>query len=186
MEVTAQLIAQAIGGDVDAREAVAARALSLSLKTAAGVLGSREHAADVAQEVAVQALRRLVQLREPGAFDVWVHRMAVRETLRQARRRRLSWTRERPADDLPEPMAAAGGADDDALQQALDRALAALPARQRVAVVLKYVHDLTEAEIAAALGCAPGTAASLLSRGRAALRSDPELLQFAGTEGALR
>lgn len=185
MEVTARQIAAAIGGDADAREQVAARALSLSLKTAAGVLASREHAADVAQEVAVQTLRHLPKLREPGAFDGWVQRIAVRETLRQARKRRLRWTREQPADHLPE-RAASATTSDVGLRQALKRALAALPPRQRVAVVLKYVHDLTEAEIAAALDCPPGTAASLLSRGRAALRANRELLEFAGPEGAMR
>jgi RNA polymerase sigma factor (sigma-70 family) len=186
MEATAQQIAATIGGAPDAREAIAARAYALALKTAAGVLGTREGAADIAQDVAVLTLRRLAQLREPAAFDGWVHRITVRATLREARRRRLHWGRERPTEELPEPKPAADPASDAGLQQALDRALAALPARQRIAVVLKYVHDLTEAEIAAALDCPPGTAASLLSRGRAQLRSNPELLEFARSEGAMR
>jgi RNA polymerase sigma-70 factor (ECF subfamily) len=184
MDATARQIAAAIAGDADARQSVATRALSLALRTASGVLGSRENAADVAQEVAVQTLRRLPQLREPEAFDGWVHRITVRETLRQARRTRLRWTRERPTGELPEM--ATGDAPDPALHDALTRALSTLPPRQRVAVVLKYVHDMTEAQIAEALACAPGTAAALLSRGRAQLRANPELLQFAGTEGAMR
>ena len=49
-------------------------------------------------------------------------------------------------------------------------ALAALPSRQRAALVLRFYEDLSEADIAAALGCRPGTVKSLLHRGLAELR----------------
>jgi len=48
--------------------------------------------------------------------------------------------------------------------------LAALPDRQRAAVVLRYCHDLDENQIADALGCRPGTVGSLLHRAIAQLR----------------
>lgn len=48
--------------------------------------------------------------------------------------------------------------------------LAALPARQRAALVLRFYEDLSEADIAVALGCRPGTVKSLLHRGLAELR----------------
>jgi RNA polymerase sigma-70 factor (ECF subfamily) len=51
-----------------------------------------------------------------------------------------------------------------------------LPARQRAALTLRYVHDLPDDAIARALRCRPGTVRSLLSRGREALRSlNPEI-----------
>jgi RNA polymerase sigma-70 factor (ECF subfamily) len=59
------------------------------------------------------------------------------------------------------------------------RALADLPERQRIALALRYVHDLSEEEVAEALGCRPGTAASLLSRGRELLRQSAALADFA-------
>jgi RNA polymerase sigma-70 factor (sigma-E family) len=49
-------------------------------------------------------------------------------------------------------------------------ALAALPSRQRAALVLRFYEDLSEADIASALGCRPGTVKSLLHRGLAELR----------------
>jgi RNA polymerase sigma-70 factor (sigma-E family) len=49
-------------------------------------------------------------------------------------------------------------------------AIAALPYRQRAAIVLRFWHDCTEAEIAAALGCRPGTVGSLIHRALAELR----------------
>ena len=48
--------------------------------------------------------------------------------------------------------------------------LAALPARMRAALVLRYYQDLPENDIAELLGCAPGTARSLIHRGLARLR----------------
>jgi RNA polymerase sigma-70 factor (sigma-E family) len=61
----------------------------------------------------------------------------------------------------------------DGVQSAPDElfdALAALPARQRAALVLRFYEDLSEADIAVALGCRPGTVKSLVHRGLAELR----------------
>ena len=62
--------------------------------------------------------------------------------------------------------------NDSVLPQAdeLFDALAALPSRQRAALVLRFYEDLSEADIAVALGCRPGTVKSLLHRGLAELR----------------
>ena len=49
-----------------------------------------------------------------------------------------------------------------------------LPWGQRTALVLRYYEDLSEAEIAAAMGCRPGTVKSHLHRGRAAVRREIE------------
>lgn len=162
----------------DDREQAARRALTIALRTAAGILGSRDQAADIAQDVALDAMKSLDRLREPAAFDAWVRKIAVRHTLRALRKQRarpaevplgLSWD----TDDLPAPER-----DRDvviAARAALAQALTTLPPRQRVALVLRYVHDLNDREIAAALGCRRGTANALLSRGRAALRQSPAL-----------
>lgn len=142
--------------------------MEIALRTAAAIMGSREQAADVAQDVALDVLRSLHTLREPEAFDAWVRRIAVRRTLKAVRARR------RP--ELPLALAGdieAAGYDRDLLiaaRAALAQALTTLPPRQRVALALKYVHDLTDVEIADALGCRRGTVHALLSRGRASLR----------------
>ena len=52
----------------------------------------------------------------------------------------------------------------------LQRALLELPKRQREAVVLRYIADLSEADVAALLGCSPGTIKSHLNRGTTRLR----------------
>jgi RNA polymerase sigma factor (sigma-70 family) len=50
--------------------------------------------------------------------------------------------------------------------------LADLPPKQRAALTLRYLHDLPDDAIAAALGCRPGTVRSPLSRGREAIRQE--------------
>ena len=82
--------------------------------------------------------------------------------------RRRAWSREEPRDHMPETASSVEGA-------LLDRALlwplvCALPARQRAVIVLRYYEDLSEADIATTLGCAPGTVKSQSSAAMKALR----------------
>ena len=143
-------------------EHVASRALQVARRTALGVLGDREAAADVAQEVAITAVRRAGSLRDPVALDAWLHRIAVRAGLGAARRAGRRREAARAGHDPPPPHDS-GPAGTLAL-------LEDLAPRQRAALTLRYVHDLSDAEIARALRCRSGTVRSLLSRGRDALR----------------
>ena len=169
-------------GDGDAAEPLARRALRISLRTASALMRSREDAADVAQEVAVDVLSSLGKLRDPEAFDAWVHRITVRHAMRWLKKEQRARKFEAPLARLDEesPLVAIPNSDIDsklAARQALVEALSRLPARQRVALALRYVHDLSDAEIAAALGCRVGTVHALLSRGRKALREDHQLVE---------
>ena len=152
----------------DTQQEVLAHALRVGLRTALGVLGDREAAAEVAQEVAIVAFRRHTSLRDPQALDGWLYRTAVRAALREAKRSRTRRDAERAAA-VPET-----AADADALAAA--QLLAGLPPRQRAALTLRYVHDLDDHAIATALGCRRGTVRSLLSRGLSTLReqADPD------------
>jgi RNA polymerase sigma factor (sigma-70 family) len=170
-------------GDAAAAEFLARHATRLALRTAAALLRSREEASDIAQDVAVDALRSLGKLREPEAFDAWVNRITVRRVLRHFKRRRGSGG-ETPLALLPEAdqPAVIEATDRDtifAARQALAAAFAELPPKQRLALAMRYVHDLSDTEIAAALGCRTGTVHALLSRGRGTLRQDPQLAELA-------
>lgn len=87
--------------------------------------------------------------------------------------RRKPW-RERSTAELPEqPVPDPSGGYDT--RDAVLRALAALSPRQRAVIVLRYYEGLSEAEIAATLGCSAGTVKSAASRAKATLRGSPEL-----------
>lgn len=171
-------------GDDQAAAFLAARACRLALRTAAAILHSRDQAADVSQDVAVDVLRSLRKLRDPAAFDGWVHRITVRRVLRDLRGRRSTQRTETPLALLPEAEhpEATERADRNtvlAARQLLAAALAELPPKQRIALALRYVHDMSDADIAKALGCRPGNVHALLSRGRASLRRDAQLAELA-------
>lgn len=184
--IAGQVVAFRAGDDA-AREWLALRACQLALRTAAAILRSGERSREVAQDVAVEVLRSLSRLRDPAAFDAWVHRITVRHALRAAgaqRGRERAETAPSEDDDHRRVGAAALATDVDfvlAARTALSSALARLPARQRAALALRYVHDLSDAEIADSLGCQIGTVHALLSRGRKALRADAQLMQLTDT-----
>jgi RNA polymerase sigma factor (sigma-70 family) len=171
------------GDDATATEALARRAATLALRTAAAILRDREEAGEVAQDVAVDVLRSLGKLRDPERFDAWAHRITVRHVQRRLRGRKLRRQAETPLADLdPRLEPATPEADRDAgiaIREALAAALAELPAKQRIALALRYVHDLPDAEIAAALRCSTGNVHALLSRGRSNLRRNRLLTPFA-------
>lgn len=149
---------------------LARRAITIAQRTALGVLGDPQAAEDVAQEVAVKAIERTGTLRDPSRLDAWLHRIAVRAALSEARRAQVRRAAERARPRGEETAPSAASEVEARLGPAL-ALLAGLPARQRAALTLRYIHDLTDDEIGAALGCRDATVRSLLSRGRAALRA---------------
>ena len=121
------------------------------------VLGDRTEAEDVAQETMARALvrwRRVSDFAEP-----FVVRVAGNLAIDHARKR--ARTRAMPGADVPGP---------DGRHVDLQRALFGLSARQREVVVLRYLADVPEAEVAVLLKCSVGTVRTHASRGLAALR----------------
>jgi len=184
MELDVDIVRCATAGDAVAVEVLARRALTLALRTSAATLGSREDAADVAQEVAIEVLRGLRSLRDPSLFDAWVYRITARRALRFLRSRRGRSRSESQLESLAEYQQPSVGLGEAALAErwtatpAIRQALGELPPRQRLALALRYVAGLTDSEIAQVLGCRRGTACSLLSRGRAALQANPLLAEL--------
>lgn len=154
------------GGVRTSDDVLAKRALEVAYRTALGVTHDPQLASDVAQEVAIKALRNIGRLRDPDALGAWLHRTTVRTAIDEHRRTgRRRAAEEGFAGDGP-----VAHVDDDGAghRDALEM-LRPLPHRQRAAMTLRHVHDLTDRQIARALGCRTGTARSLLSRATAAL-----------------
>jgi RNA polymerase sigma-70 factor (sigma-E family) len=115
-------------------------------------------------EKAYMSWSRISRMEFPEAY---VRRMLTNALV--SSRRRASWLHEVPSDAMPE--AAREAIDVGVLDRSLLWPLiSALPARQRAVIVLRYYEDLSEAQIADVLGCAPGTVKSQTSAAMKALR----------------
>jgi RNA polymerase sigma-70 factor (sigma-E family) len=152
-------------------EFVAANADGL-MRTAFLIVWDEKEAEDLVQESFLRVARhwrRVATMEQPLAYTrrVLVN-LAVGERQKRWRRRaELAW----PAPDL--------GVDLSTLETYAEReellaALRQLPARQRAVLVLRYLHDFSEVQIAQALGCGTGTVKSTAARGLIHLR---ELLE---------
>jgi RNA polymerase sigma-70 factor (ECF subfamily) len=124
--------------------------------------GDRGVAEDAAQEAFARALERWGRLRDLPWAPGWVMVTALNVARRALRRRR---------EDRP-PSEGAGDVDESV---DLWQAVRALPDRQRRAVVLHYVGDLSVADVAAAMRCGEGTVKTHLARAREALRPRMEV-----------
>ncbi|MQA84106.1 MAG: SigE family RNA polymerase sigma factor [Streptosporangiales bacterium] len=149
------------------RDYVAARGAAL-LRTAYLLTGDHAEAEDLLQTVLAKTYLAWGRIQDRGALDSYVRRAMVNTHISWWRRRRIE---EYPTDVLPDVPVADPTLHTD-LREALWRALARLPRRQRVAVVLRYYEDLTESEVAQTLGVSVGTVKSTVSRAVAKLRED--------------
>ncbi len=150
------------------------------VQLATNLLGDREEALDLSQEVFLRVFRTIHRFRGQSALRTWIYRIAVN----QARNRHRFWRRRHRADQvsLDAHVAAhgdclpAGDAWPDRvlarkeLAGRLQHALADLPFDQRTAIVLREVDGLSYEEIAFSLGIAVGTVKSRLTRARQVLR----------------
>lgn len=127
---------------------------------------------DLAEEVVMEAFSRAVQRWDRVAAAelpvAYVRRSVVNLSI--SRVRRMGAERRAHARVNASTTPAALWEDDCALdRQVVRTAVQGLPPRQRACVVLRYFDDLSEQDIAAAMGCRPGTVKSQLAKARAHL-----------------
>jgi RNA polymerase sigma-70 factor, ECF subfamily len=123
-------------------------------------------AAEITQEVFVKVFLNLDQFVGDSKFETWLYRIvtnAVSDYGRKLRRRflheHLFWRHQKNLVPSMEEKRA-----ESQIEETVRSAVASLPEKFRVCVVLRYVEDLSYQEIAALLGCPPGTVAARLSR----------------------
>ncbi len=134
------------------------------------MLREPELAADLTQDAFIKAYRNYETLEKPENARAWLYQIAHRVALDEIRRRKIirffPWTGEAPGS----APSAEHLVMDAHLSADMQRALARIPERQRAALLLAELHDLTGLELAAALGVSHVAARALLTRARESLR----------------
>ena len=176
----ASLVQRCASGEEAAYSELVADHQRMVVQLAVNLLGDRDEALDLSQEVFLKVFRTIHRFRGQSSLRTWIYRIAVN----QARNRHRFWRRRHRADQvsLDAHVAAHGeflsgglSRPDRLLAQKelahrLQAALDHLPFDQRTAIVLREVDGLSYDEIAFSLGVAVGTVKSRLTRARQALR----------------
>lgn len=156
------------------------------------LLGDAAAAEEAVQEAFVRTYAGWWRLRRPERAQ-WYLRSAVVNQCRSRVRRRITedrgnravWAADGHVGTAGVPGADADGTDAADQAREVLEAVRALPERQREAVILRYYADLTDAQVAAALGCSTGTVKSQLHKARAALARALATGEEAGSRGDL-
>jgi RNA polymerase sigma-70 factor (sigma-E family) len=142
------------------------------VRLAAFLLRDPGQAEEVVQDAFVAMHGSWRRLRDPDKAEAYLRQAVVNRSRSGLRRRKVELKHApKPAPDAPSAEYGAMGLLD---RGAVVEALRALPRRQREVLVLRYYADLSEAQIAEALGISTGAVKSHASRGMAALRTTLE------------
>ena len=133
-----------------------------AFRLAALMTHDAEAGADIAQDVFANMSRRWATIERPDAY--------LQRSLTNAS---SNWRRTGLRAERKQHLLVVRG-DDEVPFDGLAEAVARLPFRQRAVVVLRYYADMSEAEIARALDCRPGTVKSLSARALATLSTEVE------------
>lgn len=146
-------------------------------RIALGLVRDHHDAEEVVQETFLKAYRGLGRFRGEAAVSTWLYRITVNAAQDQLRRRG-AWSRHRdPLDAAPEVAEQRPLGDPERsavarqMRAHIDRAVLAIPERERMVFVLRHDAGLKLTEIAEVLGRAEGTVKSLLFRAVRRLRT---------------
>lgn len=178
-DVSTQLMLRVKQGDMQAFERLVELHQSAIVGTVTRMLGSVDDAHDIAQQVFVRIWKSAPRYEPTAKFTTWLftitRNLVFNETRRRSRRREVPLEPE-TEDDQPRQIAnhTVPGPDRQAqqeeLEKALDRAISALPEKQRLAVVLRRHQELPYEQLCEILGMSLPAVKSLLFRARNELR----------------
>ena len=165
------LVARAGKGDQLAASTLVLRHTDKIMGVCFKMLGSRDQAEDATQETFLRLWKSAARWRPQGAkFETWLYRVAMNICFDRLRKR----GREAPEDAAPEQIDKAPRADAMMMQEEraliIQKAMAALPDRQRMAITLCHYQELSNIEAAEIMEASVEAVESLLSRARRSLR----------------
>ncbi len=167
----AELMLATAGGDMGAFEQLVLRHQTAAWNAAYRFLGDAAEAEDVAQQAFLNILEAAERYEPSAKFTTYLYRVITRLCIDRSRKKQPVYTDDLPARATPGPSpaeAAERGERDEAVRVALAR----LPDRQRMAVVLRYYEGLSGSETAAAMDASVKAIERLLARARTGLEQD--------------
>jgi RNA polymerase sigma-70 factor (ECF subfamily) len=170
----ARLVRLTLRGDASAFELIIVRYERRVMALAARLVGSRDDARDVAQEVFLRAFKYLHRADPQKPFEPWLLRIAVnvcRDLVRQRVRRQNTFVDAGPAEPIDGSDDPCAGLERKQQRVILQRALDLLPEKERLAIVLRDIEGLPTADVAAILQSSETTVRSQISRGRLRLKA---------------
>jgi RNA polymerase sigma-70 factor (ECF subfamily) len=171
----AALVVEARGGASWALEALFRRHAPRLNGIAFRVMGRDDEIDDLVQDVFVAAFQTLDRLDDPNAFAPWIASILVRQALKKIRRRRvlarLGLGRAASPVDPDAIIGASAPPDKVVLLRTIYRALEAMPAEQRIALVLHRVEGYGLEETARAMGLSVATVKRRIVEADAELRA---------------
>ena len=172
-------------GDTSAFDILVKRHANRAYQIAYGVLGNRQDAEEVAQDVFVRIYRALPKFRGEAEFTTWLYRIALNLARNKYRWNKCRGIPKNVSIDAPIDAGEEDGTTFDLpdeekppderlatkeFEQDIMREIQNLPPIYREVLVLRNVHELSYEEIARILGCKLGTIKSRIARAREELR----------------
>jgi RNA polymerase sigma-70 factor (ECF subfamily) len=168
--MTRELVRRAIEGDHDAFSSLVDASVDRLYGVATLILRDPDRAQDAVQEALVSAWKDVRALRDPDAWDAWLHRITVWACYRVAKKERRRKMVELKVVPDPDRTVASDSASALANRDLIERQLNDLPIDHRSVVVLRFYLDLPLDEVADILDIPVGTVKSRLHRALASLR----------------
>jgi RNA polymerase sigma-70 factor (ECF subfamily) len=173
-EEVSKLVRLTLRGDANAFEQIIIRYESRVMTLAARLIGSRDDARDVAQEVFLRAFKYLHRADPQKALEPWLLRIAVnvcRDLVRRRLRRQKTFVDGGLAEPIDRSSDPCVGLERKQQRVFLQKALDRLPEKERLAIVLRDIEGLSTADVAAMLRSSETTVRSQVSRGRLRLKA---------------
>lgn len=156
-------------GDLNAFEEIVRRHQSWVWRIAYRYIGQQEEAADLVQEAFIRLMAASRRYQPTASFRTYFNRIVTRLCLDHSRKKRPITIGTLPDVSDPSPNATDILTENER-NRSVRKAIDALPANQRMAVILRYDEELSYQEIAVALDVTPKAVERLLSRARSQLR----------------
>jgi RNA polymerase sigma factor (sigma-70 family) len=178
------LVEKSLEGSGKAFRSLVERYHSLVYSVVRSIMGNCDDAEDVTQEVFIKIYRKLSTFRGESKLSTWIYRIARNEAINAAARTRVPL---QPLDDTREPISTHDGPaehlDRRITATVIEKLLAGLDERYRMAIELRYMSEKSYAEIAEIMDIPIGSVKTYIYRAKATLKRKLELAGY-GNSGA--